>query len=202
MMNSGWQLKRISGPAAEPVTLLEARVAAKIDPDITDEDDLLSEWIQTARELAEAHTKRTFCESTWLLTLGDFPRGDWAGENQIRLPNGPVLAIVSVSYLAIDGITRTVLGPGEYQFGLDDEPPWIGPPAQSCWPNGRCQQGAIAIEYRAGYPSAGSPADAANVPKAVKTTIKACITRWFENRQVVDVEDLLSAGLQHLRTYP
>lgn len=201
---SGWQLRKVSGPELEPVTLEEVKAQAKIDPDITGDDATIRDiYIPAAREAVEDYTNTTLCETVYRLDLTDFPRGDCAGpfDSRLRLPRGPVIAVLGVSYLANDG-TRIQLAEGDWREGLDDIPGWIDAPYGEWWPNGRVTGAAVQIEYRAGYTGAGSPADASGVPKRAKQTILAICTRWIENRMVSNIDDLLEAGVFPLRVFP
>lgn len=188
----GYQLRKVSGPEIEPVTLAEVRAQLKIDPDITGDDELLRDtYIPAAREAVEDYCAITLCETYYVLSLETFPVG------RLVLPKGPVIQVVAVSYLANDG-TRTD-AEWDDSGGLDDEPPWLAAPFGTCWPSGRITGGAVQIEYRAGYAGAGSPADSSRVPKRAKQTILAICSRWHEKREMVNVDDLLEAGVFQLR---
>ena len=198
-MTSGWQLRTLQGPEIEPLTLEEARKQCRIDPDITGEDDLIQGWIKAARRQAEQYTKRSFIERTLELALTDFPRDTLdPGCDRIDLPQGPVIAVLGVSYLNSDG-TRTELAADQWVEGLTDEPAFIA--SLSGWPTGRVRTGGVLITYRAGYPGAGSPPDASGVPEEVKQRMRAIVTRYYEKREACDVDDIL-ASIHHLRIYP
>lgn len=190
---SGWQLKRVSGPEIEPVTLAEVKAHAKIDPDITGDDQTIEDvYIPAAREAVEDYTLRTLCESTWELKAREFPCGE------LFLPRGPVLAILGISYLQNDG-TRVDIT--DFQQALEQSPPWLSPAVGRVWPVSRCDDGAVVVTYRAGFAGAGSPADASGVPARIKHTILAICTRYIEERKVVDVDDLLLAGVFKYRVF-
>ena len=179
------------------MTLEQARRHLKLDADLTAEDVDIADWIKGARELCEDFTKRTFCESTWLLTLDSFPDSGYLAGEKIALPMGPVIAVESISYVNQQG-DRIQLT--DYQAALDTVPGYVLPAINQCWPFARCGSGQVAIQYRAGYPpGAGSPAGAENVPAAVRQTMRAILATWHEKRGTVDVEDLLLAGLWRLR---
>lgn len=193
MTTSGWQLRRIAGPDVEPLTLEQARAHLKLDADLTAEDEEIADWITTAREMTEDFCKATWVESTWLLRLDNFPDTcNWPDDPRIVLPRGPVLDVVRVSYLDQQGNTQEIT---DFQAALDAEPPYILPAATQSWPFAAFGSGRVEVEYRAGYASGGSPTDASGVPAAVRTTMRAMIALWYENRQQVDCDDLLMAGL-------
>lgn len=193
---SGWQLQRIAGPDVEPLTLDQARQHLKLDADLTAEDETISDWIVGARELTEDFCKRTWVESTWLLSLDRFPDYPQPDDPRIVLPMGPVLEVVRVSYTDQQGVGQDI---SDYQQALRTVPAWIAPAHNQGWPYARCAEAAVQIEYRAGYVSGGSPTDASRVPARVRQTMRAILARWYEKRGEVDVDDLLMAGLWQLR---
>lgn len=206
MTTSGWQLRRIVEPQIEPVTVEEAKSQCLIDADITKFDADLADWIKAARELAEEYTKRSFIEQVWVYSAPAFPADcSWDGA-AIELPRGPVIRVNSVTYLDNDGNRQAVTD--AYLPVLDDEPPRLFPPYNSAWPSGRAQQGAVQIEYVAGYPSAGSPVDAEGVPARAKQAIKLLVGHWFACREAgapVVLNEIpygFERSLDSLRTYP
>lgn len=208
MTTSGWQLRRIVEPQIEPVTVEEAKSQCLIDADITKFDADLLGWIKAARELAEEYTKRSFIEQVWVYSAPEFPGDGCAWDSTaIILPRPPLIRINSVTYLDNDG-ARQALTDDLYFTVLDDEPPRLFPPYNTFWPTGRVQQGAVQVEYVAGYPSAGSPVDAEGVPARAKQAIKLMVGHWFANREAgapVVLHEIpygFERGLDSLRIYP
>lgn len=196
MTNCGYQLRKVSGPEIEPVSLEDARRQLKIDADITGDDPLIENvWIPAAREAVEDYCGITLCETQYILSLEDFPR---SGDGRLVLPRGPVIAILGITYVGNDGVRVPVTDQWN-EGGLADVPPWIGSVYGGCWPSGRVAAGSVQVEYRAGYPGAGSPPDAHSVPKRAIQTILSICTRWYEKREMVDVDDLLYGGVWPLR---
>lgn len=197
---SGWQLRRLAGPDVEPLSLDQARTHLKLDPDLTAEDEMLAAMIVAARELCEDFCKRTWVESTWLLTYDQFPAGDcyWGALEapRIVLPMGPVLDVIRVSYLDQQRAQQEIT---DFQLAKDTVPGYLLPAPNQWWPFAAFGSASVSIEYRAGYASGGSPTDASAVPARVRQTMRAILTKWFENRAMVDVDDLLMAGLWQLR---
>jgi uncharacterized phiE125 gp8 family phage protein len=195
MTTSGWTLRRIQGPEVEPITLEQARAQCKIDADITDEDALLRVYIQAAREQVEDHCKITCCESTWRYTLREFPESD----GPLALPRGPLIEVLGVTYQDYGGnrvAYETFVTSGDIM------PPTIGPPYSSCWPFARCGSGSVVIEYRAGYPGVGSPPGAETVPAAMKRTMLALVSFWYENRDTKVLPEGWEDEIAQFRVYP
>lgn len=188
MTTSGYQLRRLTTPGVEPVTVAQLRQWLNLDDDIED-DEVLEELIGTAREHAEEQTKRCFVESTYELALDEWTTT--RNDTEIRIPIAPVLSVVSINTLQQDG-SYVLLDPSFYAVALDDEPPRIVfSSTWAAWPTGwwgYSRPRGMVIELRCGYPPAGSPADAANVPKRIKTAIKLLAAHWYENREAVATE--------------
>lgn len=200
MTTFGYQLRRVSGPEIEPVSLNLARTQCKLDADLTSEDELLTLFIQAAREISEDFCKRTWCESVWEMSLSEFPSDDG-----LRLPMGPVIDVLGLSYLDSQGTRVEVL---DYASTLDTTPAYLYPAAGTFWPSVQCAPGSVVVQYRAGYQGVGSPPDASAVPAAVKKSILSMVAYWFEHREEATegtVETLpfgWEFALQPFRVYP
>lgn len=196
MTISGYQLRVVTPPAVEPVTLEEIRRQCRIDSDITEEDEDLLEWVATARELAEDYTGRSFVERVLECRFSAFP---WVWpSSDVVLPQGPVIEILSIAYYnAIGELTQMVEGT-DYQLALGEEPSRIYPAVENTgvWPAAQERRDAVTVTYRAGYASAGSPTDAENVPKKAKQAIKMLAAHFFENRESVIVSERRAVPLE------
>jgi len=64
-------VKLITPPAAEPMTVLEAKAHLRVD--FPDDDDYIAALITAARDYAEGFTRRAFLTQSWLLALDHFP---------------------------------------------------------------------------------------------------------------------------------
>ncbi len=166
------------------MTVAQMRAHLNLDDDIED-DELLEGLITAAREYAEEYTKRCFVESTYELSLDDWPGGD-----EIRIPIAPLLSVVSMNYRNSDD-EYVGVEVADYAVAIADEPPRVVLRRWSGWTSGSwgCgRPGALVIELRAGYAPAGSPADAANVPARIKVAIKLLAAHWYEHREAVASE--------------
>lgn len=94
-------LSLVTAPATEPLTLVEAKLHCKIDPEQPDDDALFLDLIEAARDYAETATRRRMVSQTWDLVLEDFPC------ETLELPFPPVTSITSISYLDTAGAAQT-----------------------------------------------------------------------------------------------
>lgn len=125
----------------------------------SDEDTFIDGTIRTSERMAERITRRSHLPRTLALVLDRFPYG-FQG---IRLPRPPVVSIVSIVYVALDG-TETTLDADAYDLrvtGRDTNVQGLVVPIyNTCWPQARCQVGAVVVTYDAGYVDTASPAQA------------------------------------------
>lgn len=162
----------VTAPAAEPVDLATAKAHLRVD--IPDDDALITSLIATARQHAEAITRRALITQTWDLVLDA-----WPDDDRIDIPLPPLQSVTSITYKdsagaaytvpATDYIVDTVSSPGRVVLGYGKT--W---PSTALYP-----AGAITVRFTAGY------GDATAVPEAIKAAIKLLVAHFYENREPV-----------------
>jgi Phage gp6-like head-tail connector protein len=189
-------LRLVSGPAAEPVSLQDAKLHLRVE--VTDDDALISRLIKAARQQAETRLNRALVNQTWELVLDSWPLAsplNWGRPfgviqslnmpaipaSEIRITNPDLASVTSISYLDPAGTTQ-VLDPATYVV-LAGTPGRIFPATGRTWPAVRTLPGAITVRYVAGW----GP-DATTVPECVQTWILMHVGAWYESREA------LSAG--------
>lgn len=161
----------ITAPAAEPITLAEAKLHLRIEDSVTDEDDLIESLIVAAREAAEHETGRALITQTWELVIDAFPAC------AIELPKSRLLGITSVIYVDAAGDSQT-LDSSAYTADTDQEPGWVLPAVDTEWPETLDTANAVRIRYTAGYGAA-----AAAVPDAIKAWMKLRLGALYRHRE-------------------
>lgn len=164
-------------PTAEPVTLAQMKLFARVD--FPDDDTLFPSFIAASREWCEVFCKRRFRLRTLRLLMDFFPgyidtklAGSKvsspfvSGSNAllasirwaIALPEPKVRGIVQLNYLDANGnLTAIPLTParlgGPFIYDIDSEPARIAPNAQTgqMWPVAMVTINAIAVDYITGY---------------------------------------------------
>ena len=161
-------LTEATAPTSEPVTKAEAKLFARID--ITDDDDLVDSLIEAARREAEIFTRRSFINTTWDLTLDEFPA-------EILLPRSPLSSVTSITYVDTSGTTQTLTST-LYRVDTKSLPGRITPSYGNTWPATQAVTNAVTVKFVVGY-----GATAASVPEVIKTAIKMMVNDWYEHRE-------------------
>lgn len=162
-------LQLISPPAAEPVTLDEAKAHLKVDT--ADDDALIGTLIAAARSRAEWHTGRAFLTQSWKLSLDAWP---CAGGIEIPLP--PLQAVTSITTYALND-TATVLDPSLYQVDTASAPGRVALRFGVVPPVDLRRINAVEIAFTAGYGSAES-----DVPAPIREAILEFVANAYTNR--------------------
>ena len=104
---------------------------------------------------------------------------------EARLPYGPIVEIVSVTYRDKDGVTQTM---PEADYRLLSS----GALYAETWPETDGKPEAITVRVRSGYAPAlvepeggGDPVEVSTVPASAKQALLLIIGHWFANRETV-----------------
>lgn len=164
----------LSGPAAEPVSLDDAKAWLKLDTD--DEDALVTTLVTAARLHVEGTTGRALLTQSWRLVLDDWPQ-----VGLVRLPVAPLQSLTAITAYDINGDPVTLATDGVL---------WDAQAAPSLLylPAGfgdevilRPFQG-VEIDYVAGYGT-----DPTEVPATLRQALLLLVAYWFEHRDAVVV---------------
>lgn len=157
----------LTPPAAEPVTLADAKLYLRIDT--VDEDDLIRTLITASRLLIEAASGRLLIHQTWRLVMDAWPASGTA-----RLPLAPVSQIVAARVFNAQGVPTLVAASAlALETGADPPAIWV----QASVPGPGRTLAGIEIDLLAGY-----GAVAAAVPEPFRQAILMMVARWFEQR--------------------
>jgi uncharacterized phiE125 gp8 family phage protein len=160
-------LRLITAPAAEPVSLETAKLHLRVDG--TADDVLIAVYIKSARELGEGLAGRAFVTQTLELVIDE-----WPSDGKLKLPRSPLQSVTSVKYLDKDKVEHTWT---DYVVDERSEPGMIifnDTPSDELFVSG-----AIAVRFVAGYGLA------AVVPGVFVQGILLSVAHWYENREAV-----------------
>lgn len=167
-------LKLITAPAAEPVTLTEAKLHLRVDH--STDDDLITALIAAARQKAEHLTGRALISQTWERVLDAFP------PVSIELGKAPVASITSVTYTSTAG-TDVVMDSADYTLDAitDEGRGWLLPSAAlSVWPTTYDTVNAVRVRFVAGFGASG-----ASVPEIIRQFMLLEIGTLYKMRESI-----------------
>lgn len=180
----GYGLDIVTGPAAEPITLEEAKRQLNVTG--ADFDTVIGEKIKYAREECEAHTHRAIITQSWKLTLDRWPcRPNESGVNRhaIFLPHPPIQSVTSVKYIDADGVQQTLVANTDYIASLSEPYPRVCPYYGTAWPAVRADYPLpIEIIFVAGYGTVMEGVPPTNIPGRLRDGMLLRIADLFENR--------------------
>ena len=167
-----WNLTETVAPAAEPVSLAEAKIHLR--QDFPDDDDLITTLIAAARQHVSMVTRRAFVNTTYTLKLDEYPTEIW-------IPVSPLSSVTSITYIDTNGNSQTE-ALSVYSVDTDTEPGRISQAFDQSWSDTRDQNNAITVTFISGYGAAAS-----DVPETFKASIKLLVGHWYQSREAVAV---------------
>lgn len=153
----------------EPLTVAEAKLAARIDASLTAFDNDIARAITAARLMAEQQTGRDFVRKTRRISLKD-----WPAATDVMHVHEPV--DVAISWW--DGAAWQALDTAAYAYWAEDTGTALGPAVGASWPT----LGQVAGGPRVRVDITAGPADPrAATPADVKLYIAAMVSHWHDN---------------------
>lgn len=148
----------VTAPAAEPMTLAEAKLFLRVDGNA--EDDLITAMVSAVRISAERYMKQSLMMQTWKLVYNDYVL------SETFLPQGPVQSITSVSLVARDGTLTLVDSSAYYLSARKDTLIFDATPFAH----------QVEVVYVAGY------GNAADVPAPLKQGLYLHLSALYQDR--------------------
>ena len=188
----------VTPPAMLPVSLEDAKAHLRVamygtDGTMLDGDDdtLIEAYIKAAVSHLDGWTGilgRCLVEQTWSMDFDGFC-------SELKLPLGPVIEIVSITWRNDEGQLATV-DPDEYLLRGGDNARFRN---AYTFPTGLYESDPVTVTWKAGYvttpavladPDAVPPVEAApaksTVPDAIKVAILLMVGHWYEHRTTVE----------------
>jgi hypothetical protein len=149
----------VQAPAGEPINVEEAKLHMRVTE--SSQDSRIRSLIAGARQAAETKTRQQLLHARYRLVLDRFPGlmygmpSAFSGTVNIPgfaivLPHNPVIAVVKIEYLDMDGTLQTV-DPSVYTLNNALMPAIVTPRFGQIWPVPLPQVGAVMVTYDAGY---------------------------------------------------
>jgi hypothetical protein len=188
--------KDTSAPAAEPVTLDQAKAQCVVDTGFTDDDTLITSLIVAARQYVEKLTQRAIFNRTVQLNLDFFPfpdfsptlnpndrhclYGHWWHQLAIKLPRPSCVSVTSITYLDLTATEQTV-SDSLYYVDLNSEPARIVPMPGLYWPYTQSYlPGSVQVNFTAG--TYGDGVEVNNCPQTICQAMLLLISYWYNHR--------------------
>lgn len=170
----------LTQPAAEPVTLAEAKAHVRVDT--AADDAYISSLIQVAREWCEAYSDETFVHTQYRMTLDSFP-------SEIELPRPPMAtagtATAVVVTFTLENQTTAVLATNQYRIDRTSKPGVLRTNYNGSWPSHLLDYNAVTITWHGGRDATG-----ANLPQRFKSAVLWLVGMWYERRMAADAVNL------------
>ena len=168
-----------TGETIEPVTLEEARVWCKVDPDDTTDDAMLLLLISAARERAEDLTGMCIARRQLEWRIDRLPDGG----APLEVPYPPLISLDYITYLDTAGDSQTLSGsPDPWILEDKDLPARVTPLYGQSWPATRNQIGSVLVGFTAGYTTN------AKMPASLKLWIQQRICTWASFRETLTMK--------------
>ncbi len=134
-------LNLITGPAAEPISLTEAKAHLRVTG--ADDDTLITALIAAARKWVENYTRRALVLSEMEWKLDEF-------DPLLRVPVSPLRSVVSITYVDENGADQT-LATTVYAVDTVSEPGRIVEEYDQEWPDTYDTLNAVTVRFKAGH---------------------------------------------------
>ncbi len=158
----------ITPPDAEPVSVDDVKLSARVDAETFD-DQLALLLIPAIRSEAEHRLGRRLITQTVELVLDDFP----AGEIDLRLPS--VQSVTSIKYMDTAGAEQTFANTN-YSLDTAASPGRVLLDTDASWPATQDVPNAVRVRYVVGYGD-----DDASVPPNIRLWITAHVVQALDN---------------------
>ena len=166
----------VAGPDVEPLELQEAKDWARITE--TEEDELLTGILRSARAHVEQLSGRALITQTWDLWLDAWPYG--CEGYQIDIPKPPLQSVTFIKYTDSTGVVQT-LATSEYTVDNKAEPGRIVPAYGKSWPGTQYVPNAIQVRFVAGYGNEGTDVDA--LAPELRQAVGVLVATMYEQRE-------------------
>lgn len=184
----GWALRTIRPPAAEVISLSQAKGHLHIDLSFTDEDTTLEGYIESAREVIEQHYNLRLAQQQVELLLQNFPYGD-----AIQLPIWPVQSADYLNFTDVANVTRTLTIGTDVLTRLYCKPAELKLPFGGVWPaQVLTTADPVKIGLTVGFITGASP-ETLKMPARAVAAMLLLIGHSYDNRSAVTLGTLMKS---------
>lgn len=161
-----------TAPVLWPIDLDLAKEQVRIESYLTDQDGVLSLYIDAATTWVEEYTGRSLMTQTWQMSLPAFPSRLW-------LPRSvPLASITHVKYYDTSNVLQT-LSSSVYTVPAFAEPACLTLAYAQVWPSVYDRDDSVQVEYVTGATSAD------RVPAPLRQAVQLLVGHWYNQREDV-----------------
>lgn len=176
-------LTLVTAPSVEPVSLATAKAHLRVEHN--DEDDLISEYIASARQLCEDYCERSFINQYWTAAFDGFPMDGEA----IELPRPRVTTIQTFVYDDTDDAEQAVSA-SIYNESLSTDQARLTLAQGEAWPEVGTTAAPVRVTFKSGYGAAAS-----DVPPAIRQAIRETLEVLYRTRGAGELSPAIMSKL-------
>ena len=169
----------ITPPTEHPLSVADAKLQLRIDPEDTDQDAHIGKLCASAHRKIEHELGYPILQQTRQTHLSGFPVGP------IWLGGGAGLDVDALHYVDGTGTLRLIL-PTDYVVDAISRPATVAPAPTKTWPSTQRRAGAVQIDWTAGWENPAA------VPEDLVHAMKLLVGHWDQNREAVIVGTISS----------
>jgi uncharacterized phiE125 gp8 family phage protein len=176
-----------------PVDIARAKAHLKVDWDDGDNDALIAAYLRAAVGAIEKRTGRALSPKAFTewaprfpYSTGGYYRAPLCSIEKLTLARDPVTAIVSVTYVDVNGVEQT-LDPAGYR-SIEGEPWSLLAPFGGSFPQTEERPDAVRVRYIAGY-------GAGDCPPELQSAVLLMLGHFYLNREAA-IADSRAAAIE------
>ena len=170
MLSPQHALSLVTGPAALPISLAEAKEQMRVEHEYDDATILRLINAAVAFVDVQGALGKAMITQTWAQWVGMVP-------GTVTLFLGPVQSVSAIKYYDTDGNLQTATLSDFDIFGTPTKTT-VAPKSGKAWPVAQNRPDAIRIEYVIGYGDSAS-----DVPQTIRHALMMLVAHWYENRE-------------------
>ena len=190
---------RLVSVEGEPISLADAWAHLRLEPDGSPEGTDHDAWLTSvgipgARDYCEHYIGASIAPQTLELATNGFPTGF------IPLPFGPILSVVSVTFLDPDASPPqySTMDTADYQLNAYVLPTRLELAYGASWPTAVDFDGSVKVQYTAGYSLPDDSPQVNVLPYGIKAAMLLMLGHLFENREATAQSTATSSLVEEL----
>ncbi len=180
-------------PTILPLNVSDVQEYLRLDND--DDVNTVTDLIETARDIAQEYTNRTFITTEYVLLYDRLPSAKICDNNYIKLIKGSIINVSEVKVFNDDATTEVLV---DYILTHDNMSGRLYPSLECGWTTDKVLQlrNAVQITYTAGYGTARG-----DVPAGLKNAMMQLIAFLYESREGGEIPATIMRGFDKFKIF-